>query len=68
MYGLSFSQVSEAIRRESVNIPAGLIRSDVGEIMVRTIDQKYTGQQMKSIVLRANLMDLNFDWEKSLKS
>ena len=54
MYGLSFSQVSEAIRRESVNIPAGLIRSDGGEIMVRTIDQKYTGQQMKSIVLRAN--------------
>ena len=40
MYGLSFSQVSEAIRRESVNIPAGLIRSDGGEIMVRTIDQE----------------------------
>ncbi|MEE2923663.1 MAG: efflux RND transporter permease subunit, partial [bacterium] len=54
MYGFTFSQVSQAIRRESVNIPAGLIRSDGGEIMVRTIDQKYTGQQMKSIILRAN--------------
>lgn len=54
MYDLTFAQVSEALRRESVNIPAGIIRSDKGEILVRTLEQKYTGTELEKIVLKAN--------------
>ena len=54
MFGLSFGQISEALRRESVNIPAGVIRSETGEILVRTLEQKYTGSDLERIALKAN--------------
>ncbi len=40
-FGLSFDKVVEAIRRSSVDSPAGAIKSEGGEIMLRTKGQAY---------------------------
>jgi len=41
-FGLTFTQVVEAIRRSSIDLPAGAIKSEGGEIMLRTKGQAYT--------------------------
>lgn len=53
-YGLSFDEVAQAVRRSSVDLPGGSIRTDGGDIRLRTIGQAYTGQEFASIVLRTN--------------
>ncbi|MGD8702050.1 MAG: efflux RND transporter permease subunit, partial [Desulfosarcina sp.] len=50
-YGLSFSEVADAIRRSSLNLAGGTIRTREEEIRVRTMGRKYTGQEMASIVV-----------------
>jgi multidrug efflux pump subunit AcrB len=52
-YGLTFSQVSEAIRRSNLNLAGGIIRTQGEEIRVRTMGRKYTGEQLASIVVKA---------------
>ncbi len=48
-YGLTFSQIAEAIRRSSVDLPAGAIKSEGGEIMLRTKGQAYSAEEFASI-------------------
>ena len=48
-FGLTFSQVVEAIRRSSVDLPAGAIKSEGGEIMLRTKGQAYTTEDFARI-------------------
>jgi multidrug efflux pump subunit AcrB len=50
-YGLSFDQVAQAIRRSSLDLPGGSIKTDGGEILLRGIGQAYTGDDFKRIVL-----------------
>jgi multidrug efflux pump subunit AcrB len=50
-YGLSFAQVSDAIRRSSLNLAGGTIRTSGEEIRIRTLGRKYTGKDFASIVL-----------------
>jgi multidrug efflux pump subunit AcrB len=52
-YGLTFDAVSQAIRRSSIDLPAGSIRTEGGEIMLRTQGQAYRGDDFAQIVLRA---------------
>ena len=52
-YGLTFSQVSEAIRQSNLNLAGGIIRTKGEEIRVRTMGRKYTGEQLASIVVKA---------------
>ncbi len=52
-YGLSFAQVAEAIRRNSVDIPGGTIKTRGGEILVRGKGQRYRGPEFEDIVVRA---------------
>ena len=52
-YGLTFDAVTQAIRRSSVDLPAGSIRTEGGEIMLRTQGQAYRGNDYSQIVLRA---------------
>ena len=42
-YGLTFDEVVQAIRRTSVDIPGGSIKSRGGEILLRTTGKAYTG-------------------------
>jgi len=51
-YGLTMSEISQAIRNSSVDMPGGSIRSDGGDILLRTEGQVYTGQEFARLVLR----------------
>jgi len=52
-YGLSFDRVVDAIRRNSLNLAGGTIRTQGEEIRVRTMGRKYTGETLSSIVVLA---------------
>ncbi|BBO70483.1 multidrug transporter AcrB [Desulfosarcina alkanivorans] len=52
-YGISFSEVAGAIRRSSLNLAGGTIRTREEEIRVRTMGRKYTGEELASIVVLA---------------
>lgn len=52
-YGLTFDAVAQAIRRSSVDLPAGSIRTEGGEILLRTKGLASRGDDFASIVLRA---------------
>jgi len=52
-YGLSLSQVADAVRRGSLNLAGGTIRTEGEEIRVRTVGRKYTGEELSSIVVLA---------------
>ncbi len=48
-YNLTFDQIVQAIRRSSVDLPAGAIKSQGGEIMLRTIGQAYSAHEFSQI-------------------
>lgn len=48
-YGLTFDDVVEAVRRTSVDIPGGSIRSRGGEILLRTTGKAYTGADFAAV-------------------
>jgi len=50
-YNLSFDQVVKAVRQSSLNLPAGTIKSDVGEIQLQTRGQAYTAADFENIVV-----------------
>jgi len=52
-YGISFDQVASAVRRSSVNLHGGTIRTRGEEIRVRTVGRKYTGEELAGIVVLA---------------
>ncbi len=51
-YGLTMSEISEAIRKSSIDMPGGSIRTKAGDILLRTEGQMYTGQEFADLVLR----------------
>jgi multidrug efflux pump subunit AcrB len=50
-YGLTLSAVSRAISDSSVDLPAGSVRTQGGEILLRTKGQAYVAKDFKNIVL-----------------
>ncbi|MBC8381888.1 MAG: efflux RND transporter permease subunit, partial [SAR92 clade bacterium] len=50
-YGLSFDDVVTAIRRTSLNLPAGTIRADGGDIQVQTRGQAYYEDDFNKIIV-----------------
>ncbi|MEM7383313.1 MAG: efflux RND transporter permease subunit [Verrucomicrobiota bacterium] len=52
-FGLSFQDLSDAIRRSSIDMPAGSIRSSSGNLVVRTKGQAYTKDDFEKIPVRA---------------
>ena len=53
-YGMTLAEVAQAIRRGSLDLSAGAIRSDSGDILVRTKGQAYVGRDFEDIVIRTN--------------
>ncbi len=51
-YGLTMSEVSQAIKNSSIDLPGGTIKSDGGDILLRTKGQAYTGSEFGQLVLR----------------
>lgn len=52
-YGLSLVQVSDAVRRGSLNMPSGTVRTREGEIKVRTLGRRYTAEEFADLVVLA---------------
>ncbi|MBI9085246.1 MAG: efflux RND transporter permease subunit [Desulfobacterales bacterium] len=52
-YGLTFAQVTGAVRRSNLNQAGGTLRTEGEEIRVRTMGRKYTGKEMAGIVVVA---------------
>jgi multidrug efflux pump subunit AcrB len=50
-YGLSFDQVVSAVKAGSIDLPGGKIKTEQGEILVRSKGQLYTGREFESIPL-----------------
>ncbi|MDX1459542.1 MAG: efflux RND transporter permease subunit [Xanthomonadales bacterium] len=53
-YDLTLAEVAAAVRRGSLDLPAGTIRSEAGDILVRTKGQAYVGRDFEDIVVRTN--------------
>ena len=51
-YGLTMSEISQAIRNSSVDMPGGSIKAAGGDILLRTEGQVYTGREFEELVLR----------------
>jgi multidrug efflux pump subunit AcrB len=54
-YGLTFDEVVAAVRRSSLDVPAGSIRSSGGEILLRTKEQAWNKQDFEAIVVKTSL-------------
>ncbi len=50
-HGLTFQEVAEAVRRSSLDLPGGSVRTDGGEILLRTIGQAYRGNEFENLVV-----------------
>nr|MCS5575609.1 efflux RND transporter permease subunit [Pseudomonadales bacterium] len=50
-YNLTMSQVASAIRRSSLDLPGGSIKTQGGEILLRSKGQAYRGQEFEDIVV-----------------
>ena len=50
-YGLTFAQVAAAVRRSSLNLPGGSVKTDAGEILLRTKGQAYRAGEFEELVL-----------------
>ena len=50
-YGITLNQISQAIRNNSLDMPGGTIRTDNGEILIRTTGQAYWGQEFEDMIV-----------------
>jgi len=50
-YGLTFDHVTRAIKSSSLDLPGGSIKTESGEVLIRTKGQRYTGREFAGIVL-----------------
>ncbi|MFQ5473232.1 MAG: efflux RND transporter permease subunit, partial [Dehalococcoidia bacterium] len=51
-YGLTFDDVAQAVRRSSLDLPGGSVKTAAGEVLLRTQGQAYQGGEFEDIVLR----------------
>ncbi len=53
-YKLTFDDVSQAVKRSSIDMPGGRIKTLGGDILLRTTGQAYTGKEFGQLILRTN--------------
>ena len=51
-YGLTFDDVARAVQQGSLDLPGGSLKTEGGEILLRTKAQAYSGRDFERIVLR----------------
>jgi multidrug efflux pump subunit AcrB len=51
-FGLTLADLSQAIQRSSLDLPAGQIQTDEGSLMIRTRGQAYVRQDFENILIR----------------
>lgn len=50
-YGLTIESVAAAVRASSLDLPAGSVRTDAGEVMIRTQARRYTAPEFEAITV-----------------
>ncbi len=50
-HGLTFDEVARAVRRSSLDLPGGSVRTEAGEILLRTKSQAYVGEEFRQLTL-----------------
>ncbi|MFM8414699.1 MAG: efflux RND transporter permease subunit, partial [Planctomycetota bacterium] len=50
-YGLSLQAVADMVRRENLELPGGVIRSESGEILLRGKNKRYSGEEIAKLPL-----------------
>jgi multidrug efflux pump subunit AcrB len=50
-YGLTLERIADIVRRSSLDLPAGSLRTAGGEILLRTRAQAYRGEEFENIVV-----------------
>jgi len=53
-YGLTLAEVASAVRRSSVDLPSGSIKTSGGEVVVRSVGRKYRGEEFLTIPVVTN--------------
>ena len=52
-FGLTIQDVSQAVRRNSIDVPAGSVKTDGGDMLLRTKGQAYTRDEFENLIIRA---------------
>jgi multidrug efflux pump subunit AcrB len=75
-YGLTFADVADAIRRSSIDLSAGRIRTLGGDVLLRTDEQAYVQEEFEQIVVvtradgtrvtLADLTDVNDGFDENI--
>lgn len=53
-YNLTLEQVSQAVRRASIDLPAGSLKAASGEILVRTKERRYNQADYERVIIKVN--------------
>jgi len=53
-YGLTLGRIADRIRKASVDLPAGAVKSLGGEVLIRTKEKRYTGSGYADIAILEN--------------
>jgi len=53
-YGLTFDDVAGAVRRSSLDLSGGSVKTSGGEVLLRTIGQAYVGEEFDQVVVRTH--------------
>ncbi|MGJ8695214.1 MAG: efflux RND transporter permease subunit [Verrucomicrobiaceae bacterium] len=51
-FGLTLGEVAEAVRRTSLDLPSGSVKTGSGEIVVRAIGKRYRGEDFRTVVVK----------------
>ena len=54
-YGLTLQQVAQSIRTGALDMPGGTLKTENGEILIRTMGQAYQGKEFSDIVVMTRL-------------
>ena len=52
-YQLSIGDIAQAIRSSSLNLSAGELRTDAGDLLLRTNNKRYNGVEFEDIIIKA---------------
>lgn len=50
-YGLTLDRIADRVRRASIDLPAGAIKAEGGEVLIRTKERRYTGPEYSAITI-----------------
>ena len=49
--GLTLAQVADAVRRSSIDLPGGSVRTEGGEVILRSLGKRYRAEEFRDIVV-----------------